>query len=149
MRHHVHVGLDLFDKAKILQPLHDQFSRGKTVGVVQLFGQLRSAFRKAAQIILVVDEGEAALLVEHVDLRQAVALADLEIVEVVRRRDLDRAGALFRIGVFVADDRNTAADQRKDDMLADQMAQPLVLRMNRDGGVAEHGFRAHGCDHDE
>ena len=90
---------------------------------VQLFRELRRAFRQAAQIILVVDEGEAALLVEHVDLRQVVPPADLEIVEVVRRRDLDRARALFRIGIFVGDDRNAAADQRQDDVLADEMVQ--------------------------
>jgi hypothetical protein len=50
-----------------------------------------------------------------------VPLADLEIVEVVRRRDLHRAGALFRIGVVVGDDRNAPADQRQDRVLADQM----------------------------
>ena len=96
-------------------------ARGEALDAVQLFGELRRAFRQAAQIVLVVDERETALLIEHVDLRQAVPLADLEIVEVVRRRDLDRAGALFGIGVVVADDRNPAADQRQDDVLADQM----------------------------
>ena len=65
-------------------------------------------------------------------------LADLEIVEVVRRRDLDRARALLGIGVVVADDRDAAADQRQDDVLADQMPDPLVVRMYRNGGVAEH-----------
>ncbi len=38
--------------------------------------------------------------------------ADLEIVEVMRRCDLHGAGALFRIGVVVADDGNPAPDQR-------------------------------------
>ena len=47
--------------------------------------------------------------------------ADLEIVEVVRRRDLHRAGALLRVGVLVGDDRDAAADQRQDRGLADQM----------------------------
>ena len=40
-------------------------------------------------------------------------LPDLEIVEVVRRRDLHRAAAFFRIGVFVADDRDAPADERQ------------------------------------
>ena len=75
-------------------------------------------------------------------MRQVVAPADLEIVEVVRRRDLDRAGALLGIGVVVADDRNAAADQRQDGVLADQMLEPLVLRMDRDGGVAQHRLRS-------
>ena len=46
--------------------------------------------------------------VEDADLRQAVALADLVVVEVVRRRDLDAAGAELRVDVLVGDDRNVA-----------------------------------------
>ena len=64
--------------------------------------------------LVVLAASSLRLDVEHVDQRQVVPLADLEIVEVVRRRDLHRAGALLRIGVFVADDRDAAADQRQD-----------------------------------
>ena len=82
---------------------------------------------------------ELRLDIEHVDLRQVVPLADLEIVEVVRGRDLHRAGALFRIGIFVGDDRNAPADQRQDHMcLADEMRVALVIGMHRDRDVAEH-----------
>ena len=121
MRHHVRVRLDLFQEAEIFQPRHDRLARGEAVDIVEFFRKLARAFRQAAQVILVVDEGEAALAIEHVDLRQAVALADLEVVEVVRRRDLDRARSLLGIGVVVADDRDAAADQRQDDVLADQV----------------------------
>ena len=69
---------------------------------------------------------------------QLVALADLEVVEVVRRRDLHRARARLGIGVVVGNDRDVAADQRQDDMLADQVLVALVVRVHRDGGVAEH-----------
>ena len=55
-----------------------------------------------------------ALRREDVDRPQAMALADLEIVEIVRRGDLDRARAQLRVGVFVGDDRDAAADQRQD-----------------------------------
>ncbi len=44
--------------------------------------------------------------VQDVDQRQVVALADLEVVEVVGGRDLHRARALFRVGVVVGDDRD-------------------------------------------
>ena len=46
---------------------------------------------------------------------------DLEIVEIVRRGDLHRAGALLRIGIAIPDDRDRAADQRQDGALADQV----------------------------
>ena len=70
--------------------------------------------RHACDEIRVIRRVELAFDVEDVDLRQVVPLADLEIVEVVRRRDLDRAGALLGVGIFVGDDRDAAADQRQD-----------------------------------
>ena len=87
--------------------------------------------------------------IEHVDHRQMMAPADLEVVEVVGRGDLHRAGALLGIGVIVADDLDAPADQRQHRGLADQVLEALVFGMHRDRGVAEHGFRPRGRDHDE
>ena len=78
-----------------------------------------------------------------------MAAADLEVVEIVRGGDLDRAGAFFRIGVVVADDRDGPADQRQDRPFADQRAIHRMIRMHRNGGVAQHGLRARGCHDDE
>ena len=97
----------------------------------------------------VVLEVELRFIIEHVDQRQTVPPADLEVVEVVRRRDLHRAGAFFRIGIVVADDRNAPADQRQDRGLADQMLEALVVRMHRDRDVAQHGFRPRRRHDDE
>jgi len=94
-------------------------------------------------------QSQPALLIEHADLRQVVTPADLEIVEVMRRRDLHRARAFFRIGIIVGDDGNAAADQRKNDMLANQMSDPFVFRMHCDRAVAEHGLRSRRGDDDE
>ena len=47
--------------------------------------------------------------------RQAVALAHLEVVGVVRRRHLHRAGAERRVDQRVGDDRNRPVHQRQDD----------------------------------
>src|SRR3990170_8972346 len=78
-----------------------------------------------------------------------MAPADLEIVEVMGRRDLHRAGAFLGIGIFVGDDRDAAADQRQDHILADEMLVALVVGMNGNGGVAEHGLGPGGGDDDE
>ena len=51
--------------------------------------------------------------VEHLGGLEAGALADLEIVEVVPRRDLDRARAQLRIGMLVGDDRDQPAGDRQ------------------------------------
>ena len=77
-----------------------------------------------------------------------VALADFEVVEVMRRRDLDRAGAGGLVRVVVTDDRDAASDQRQDNMLADQVLVADVFRIDRNGGVAEHGFGPGGGDDD-
>ena len=105
-----------------------QFERG-----IQFVG-----LRHMLQERRVLTQRELALDIDHVDHRQVMPPADLKIVEVVRRRDLHRAGALLGVGVFVRDDRDGAADQRQDRVAADQVLVALVVRMHRDGGVAEH-----------
>jgi hypothetical protein len=49
-----------------------------------------------------------------------VALADGVVVGVVRRRDLDHAGAEGAVDVVVGDDRDLAVAQRQLHALADQ-----------------------------
>ncbi len=149
MRHHVGVRLDPLDEAEALQPLDDALARGEAVDLVKLLGELPGAFRQVAQIVLVVDEIETTFPVDHADAGEAVAIADLEIVEVVRRRDLDRARALLRIGIIVGDDFDLAADQRQDHVVADQLLIALILGMHGDAGIAEHGLGARGGDDDE
>ena len=77
-----------------------------------------------------------------------VASADFKVVEIMRRGDLDGAGALFGIRIVIADDRNAPADQRQYRDLADQMFVPLIGGMHRHGGIAEHRFGTRCRDHD-
>ena len=142
-------GLDLLQETEIFQPREDLLARGEAVDAVQFLRKLHRAFRQSAQVIFVADERETALLIEHADLWQIVPPAHLEVVEVMRRRDLHRARAFFRIGIFVGDDRNPASHQRQDHVLADQARVALIVRMHRDRGIAEHGFGTRGGDHDE
>ena len=87
--------------------------------------------------------------VHHVDLRQVVAQAGLEVVGIVRRRDLHRAGAELGIGEdVVGDDRDLAIHQRQQHFLAVQMPVALVAGVHRDRGVAQHGLGTRGRDHD-
>src|SRR5215813_1619521 len=77
-----------------------------------------------------------------------MSLADLEVVEVMRWCDLDRAGPLLRIGVLVGDDGNAPADQRQDRCLTDQVLETMVLRMHSDRSVPEHCLRPRRGDGD-
>ena len=74
--------------------------------------------------------------------------ADLEIVEVVRRGDLDRTAAGFGIGVLVGDDRDQPAGERQADGFADDIGVTRIPGMHRDPGVAEHRLRPGGRDND-
>ena len=56
----------------------------------------------------------APVLADHRDLLEPVLSPDLEVVGVVARRDLERAGAELRIDVVVRDDRQPPPDERQD-----------------------------------
>ncbi len=150
VRHHVRRRLDLFQEAAGLEVLDDALARREAIEAVQRkrLVEFRRG-RHAVQERGVVAQIKPALDIEHVDQRQIMAAADLEVVEVVRRRDLHRPGTLFRIGVDIADDRNAPADQRQNRVLADEMLETLVVRMHRDGGIAEHGLRPRRRHDDE
>ncbi len=150
MRHHVRVGLDLVEEPHCLEPRHDPLARLEAVEAVQREGLVElSGSRQAFQELDVAVEVELRLDVEHVDHREMVALADLEVVEVVGRRDLHGAGALLRIGIVVGDDRDAAPDQRQHHRFADEVLVALVFGMHRDRGVAQHGLRPRRRDDDE
>lgn len=88
------------------------------------------------------------VLVHDREGRQVVTLADLEVVRVVGRGHLDRAGAELGVDVLVGDDRDGAVGQRQPDQLADQVLVPLVAGVDGDGGVTEHRLGAGGGDDD-
>lgn len=78
------------------------------------------------------------VLVHDGKARQTVPLADLEVVRVVRGRDLDGARAELGVDVLVGDDRDAAAGERQLDLLADQVLVAVVLRVNGNSRVAQH-----------
>jgi hypothetical protein len=82
--------------------------------------------------------GDAGVLVEDAEHRQVVPAADLEVVGVVRRRDLHRAGAERRVDVLVRHHGDQPAGQRQQHLGADQVAVALVVGVHRHGRVPEH-----------
>ena len=107
VRHDVRCRLDLVEETSGFQPFDDFLPRREAVEAVQRqrFLETRSdggtPWRNSALSLRSSRPSMSSTLIE----RQIMPPADLEIVEVVRRRDLHGAGALFRIGVVVADDR--------------------------------------------
>ncbi len=82
--------------------------------------------------------GHLCVCVDHDDLRQIVTQTHLVVVWIVSRRDLDGAGAEFRIDVFVSDEGNLAIRERQQDSLAHYVFITLVVWIDGDGCVAEH-----------
>ncbi len=132
-RHHQFVGFDLVDESGRGQIVDDALSCN---------GAVESAI--AAWHVFV----EVRIDREDVDHRQVVALTDLVVVEVVRRRDLHAAAAECRIDVRVGDDRDLAIRQRQKDEPANEILIPRVVRVHRNGGVAEHRFGPRRRDDD-
>ena len=76
----------------------------------------------------------------HVDHRQSMTQSDFIVVEIVRRRDLDAAGAERRVDVIVADHRDVALGERQAHLPADQVPVALIVGMHGDRGVPQHGL---------
>jgi hypothetical protein len=123
MRHHVGVRLDMVETADLLHLGDDFLARGKTIHAVKLLDHLDELALdlQALEEILIVLERHAAVGSQDVDRLEVMSLADLEIVEIMRRRDLHRAGPGRFISIIVANDRYAPSDQRQHDMLADQV----------------------------
>ena len=81
---------------------------------------------------------------EDVDDRKVVAKPNLKVVGVVGGGNFYDAGTEFHIDVLVGNDGNLAPDQRKGESFADELGVALVLRVYRDGSIAEEGLGT-GC----
>ena len=130
----MHARLD-FDKVSLLFEIFDH-----------LAARLEAIHAGVLSAVLFADGG---VVVHHLDDRQVVALADLEVIRIVRRGDLHTAGAEIALDVFVGNDRDLAADERQDQRFSDKVGVAVVLRVNGDGGIAEHRFGAGGRHGDE
>src|SRR5690606_27061367 len=132
VRDHVRIRLDFFEQPLGLEIGNDALSRLEAV-------EPAVGLRR----VLV----DARLGVEDVDHRQIVPTANLEVVEVVRRGDLDRAGPLLRIGILIRNDRNLTPDQRQHHRLADEVLVAFVIGVNGNGRITEHRLWT-GCSND-
>ena len=92
---------------------------------------------------------ERAVGVHHVEDLQTVALTDLEVRLVVRRRHFEHAGAEGHVDVRVGDDRNFRPRERTHRVLAEETRIPRIVRMHRHRRVAHQGLGARRGDLEE
>ena len=150
----VAVRLRVLEEAVRLEPRDDLLAR--------LFArQADECTRLGRDIHPAVAVADRAVGRHDIDRGERVALPDVPVVRVVRGRHLEEARRELRLriggvaahrrghhDIVVLDDRDLAADDREPQLLAAQRRRARVLRVDRDGGVAEHRLGARGRDRD-
>src|SRR5258706_6877208 len=126
IRHLECVRLNFLQEVQRFEIGDDLFSRDKAI-------EAAIGFRNALV--------QLAGLRHDVDDRQIMTAADLEVVKVMRGRNLYGAGALFWVRIVVRDDRNFAPGQRENYCLSDIGLPALIVRIDGNCRVAQHRFR--------
>ena len=109
-------------------------------------GDDRLAAFVAVHAVILAAVDDVRVLVHDQDLLEVVAQTDLIVVRVVAGRHLDGAGAEAELDVIVRHDGQLAAHERQDGVFADEVLIALVVRMDGDAGVAQHGLGTGGGD---
>ena len=147
MGDHVAVFVDPVEPAIVARFGHDGIARLVAVHAVVAFDGRADHVGGAAFGEIVIAAQEHRRAGGHdVDGAKPGALAHFHVVEIMRGRDLDRAGALFGVGIFVGHDGDGATTDRQRDGLADQMRIAPVLGVDGHAGIAQHRFGAGGGD---
>ena len=140
---------DLFQQAHRVDGSNNRFTRSKAFQLLELgrdsIGVNVRLF--AFGVVHFCGFANVAIKGQNIDHRQRMATTDFIVVKVVRRGDFHAAGAFFHIGVFIANDWNTAIDQRQNHEFADQIFVAWIFRVHGHAGIAEDGFRTGGGDH--
>ncbi len=138
VRDHVLGLLDLAQPALFLGAGDDGLARGEAIHALVFSGHVGR-----------IGGGDPAEGVHDVQRFKSRTLSDAEVIDIMGRRDLDRARPLGRIGIVVSHDRNAAAGDRQGHELADQTRIAFVFRVNGHAGVAQHGLGPGRGDDDE
>ena len=73
-----------------------------------------------------------------------MAQTHLKVVGVVGGGHLDTAGAKFHLGVVIGNNGNLLVHQGQNDLFAHNILVALIVGIDADTGVAQHGFRTGG-----
>ncbi|MNO91638.1 hypothetical protein D3C76_831890 [compost metagenome] len=109
--------------------------------ILHVFYNLLTAFTAIKSLILAGSRIHRSALIHHSDLRQIVAKTYFKVVRIMCRCNFNRTAAEFLLYVFVADDRNFASDDRKNQCLANQVTVTFILRMNSYRCITKHRLR--------
>ena len=114
----------------------------------QVSNDLLSCLIPVKALVFAAQLVDLALIVQHPDDLQVVPQADLKVVGVVGGGHFDTAGTKFHFRIGISDHGNGLIQQGQDHVLSDNRAVALILGVNADAGVTQHGFRTGGGDDD-
>ncbi len=139
--HGVSIGFHFDEKSLLLELFHNQLPCFDTVLV-------RVPRHPSTRLLIFEGRGiDFRLAVENSDYPQTMSLTDLKIVEVMPGGNLQGAGTKLRIHKRIRNDRYGAANNGERHRPPDIVPVAFIIRVHRDGRVAEHGLRPRGGDH--
>ena len=100
--------------------------------------------RKTAEL-LGTDIVQRSIRIEDVDRLEIVSLSTLPVVRVMSRSDLNHTGSELDSYEAVGNDRNLAVCKRELEHLAHKALVTLVIRVDCNSLVSEHGLRSCRC----
>ena len=90
----------------------------------------------------------SSIIIEHINLREIVSLANLEIVRVMCRCNLNNTCTKFHIYVFICNNRNLAVHKRQFNHLSDKVFVSVIIRIYCKRRVTDKCLRTCSCDDD-
>ena len=89
---------------------------------------------------------DSGIIVHDIDFGKVMTLTHLEIVRVVSRRYLNNTCSEFHIYIVILNNRDCLIDKRKPYLSAVKIGISLILGINCNRCIAEHGLRSCGCE---
>ena len=124
------------------------FDLFEQTGLFKVYGNLPAHVEAVLAYIHAAGFADGAVVVENIDDRQVVFLAQHIVVDIVGGGYFQTAGTEFDVDIVVHDDGHGAAYQRYDDPFAFEVAVARVVGVDTHGRIAQYGFGT-GGGHDD
>ena len=121
------------------------FNLDQTTLCFQIGNHCLAALIAIHALVLAAVFVDGSVIIEYQNLLQIMAQPHLKVVRVMTRRGLNTTRAELQINIIVRKDRNLASNNRQNRLLADQMLITLIVRVDRNAGIAHKGLRTGGC----
>ena len=117
--------------------------------LLQILNHRLPGFVAVHSRVLSAETVHGRIIVQDIDLLQMMPLADLEVVRVMSRCNLDTACSELLVHIRIRDHRNHTVCQRELQHLSDQILVPVIVWIHRDRRISEKRLRPGRRDFDK